>query len=784
MRRRVPANSWLECHCVPEYQNSPLRPIVDLLRGIDRPIEAMLTRYGFDLAETLPLFASLLSVPLDDRYASLSLTPDRQKELTLEALVTLLARMAADRPVVFVLEDLHWADPTTLELATLLVREARSAEVVGGGASRLCTVFTARPTFTPTWSTEDVVLIPLSRLGREEVAEMVTAGLAGGAAVGQPVLERIVRHADGVPLFVEEVTRILLESGAAAQRAIDDAHLEIPSSLRDLLAARLDGVSPGARETVQLGSVLGREFRYQLLAAVSSKEQSVLRGDLRELVDAGLLYARASQRLESYLFKHALIRDAAYETMTRGTRQAIHARVATVLRQRFPEVEQEQPETLALHLERGGDAVAAIGYWIRSGYRTMSRGAYVESIHHFQRGLTLLENEPNRALLREQELDAVQSLGMGLLATQGYASPAVEETFDRALKLCAELGNELPPLRVLSGLWGVQLTRGNREATAELLPRFRRLAEGASDSSILLARHVTAGIRAFYTGDLEQAREEMTRGSAYYTTAGVRNFIKEFGYDGGIYTFAYLVWTLWLLGYPDQAVAVRDQMLALAEPIANPYTLAVAWGFSANLAHDRGEPEAALEVSEKAIALATRQKLYFWLGPATCSHGWALVQHGNAAQGVGEIQQGLGLMQAIGVRTSYPYHLSFLVEAHLDAGSVDEGLAAADEGIGMCRTFLDCFYEPELHRLRGELLRRRGDTAGAEASFRQALVLAAREGAKSLELRAATSAARLLAEQGQAEAARRQLDGIYAWFTEGFASRDVREARGVLERLA
>jgi predicted ATPase len=371
---------------------------------------------------------------------------------------------------------------------------------------------------------------------------------------------------------------------------------------------------------------------------------------------------------------------------------------------------------------------------------------------------------------------------MGLLATQGYAAPAVEEIFDRALRLCDQLG-EVPPLRVLSGIWGVQLVRSHRESTADLLAKFRQLAKGSSDTSVLLAVHVWAGIRAFYTGDFAQARDEMTKGSEYYSTAGVRAFIQEFGYDGGIYAFAYLVWALWMLGYPDQAVAVRDQMLALADAASNPYTQAVAWGFSANLAHDLGEASAAVEVTEKAIALATRQKLYFWLGPATCSHGWARVQLGDAEQGIGEIQQGLGLMQAIGVRTSYPYHLSFLVEAHLGRGAVDEGLAAADEGIGLCRTLLDCFYEPEFHRLRGELLRLRGDVAEAEECFRRALEGARREGAKSLELRAATSLARLLRERTRIDEARALLAPVYEWFTEGFTSRDLREAKAVLAEL-
>jgi len=274
------------------------------------------------------------------------------------------------------------------------------------------------------------------------------------------------------------------------------------------------------------------------------------------------------------------------------------------------------------------------------------------------------------------------------------------------------------------------------------------------------------------------------KGTEYYATAGVRSFIKEFGYDGGMYTFGYLAWTLWMLGYPDQAVAVRDRMLALANEVQHPYTLAVAQGFSANLAHDLREPAAALEVTEKAIALATRQKLYFWLGPATCLHGWARVEQGDVGAGVAEIQQGLGLMQAIGVRTSYPYHLSFLAEAHLATGAIEDGLTVVDEGLGACQTLLDCFYEPEFHRLRGELLGRRGDAAEGERCFRRALDGARRQSAKSLELRAAASLARLLADQGQRARAQRELRGVYERFTEGLESRELRAARELLAALA
>ncbi|HLY37790.1 MAG TPA: TOMM system kinase/cyclase fusion protein, partial [Candidatus Binatia bacterium] len=602
LRRRVPPRSWLECRCVPESEHSPLRPIADLIASLPGPMDALLARYGFDVAETLPLFDAMLSAKPDGSPAFLKLTPERQKELTLEAIVALFVRIAEEEPIVLVLEDLHWADPTTLDLVGLLVREIQGAGLQEIGAPRLCAVLTARPTFTPGWSTEGVGVVSLGRLGRDDVSEMVSAGVGGTGIVSPALIDRIVRHADGIPLFVEEVTRILLESADATPET-DDAGIEIPSTLRDLLAARLDGLSASGRETVQLGAALGREFRYEVLRAVARKEESLLREDLRELTDAGLLYPRASARAERYVFKHALVRDAAYETMTRITRQTIHGRIAAVLRQRFPEVERDQPETIALHFERGGNVESAVAYWTRAGYQAMSRAAYVESIHHLERALKLMESIPDRARIRKEELDLVQTLGMGLLATQGYASPAVEQIFDRALKLCGELGSDVPPLRVLSGVWGVQLTRGSREATAELLPKFRKLAQGSTDPAVLLAAHVTAGIRAFYTGDFAQAHDELERGAAYYSTAGVQRFIAEFGYDGGIYTYGYLVWTLWVLGHPDQAVAVRDRMMTLADESGHPYTLAVALAFSTNLAHDLRDPDTALHSTERAMEL-------------------------------------------------------------------------------------------------------------------------------------------------------------------------------------
>jgi len=372
---------------------------------------------------------------------------------------------------------------------------------------------------------------------------------------------------------------------------------------------------------------------------------------------------------------------------------------------------------------------------------------------------------------------------MGLLATQGYAAPAVEEVFDRAFQMCREFATDIP-FRVLHGLWGVQMIRSDREATAELLPKFHLLAKRSGDPAMVLAAHVAEGVRAFFTADFIRARDEMTKGTAYYDSAAVQRWIREHGYDGGMYTFGYLLWSLWILGYPDQAVAVRDRMLSLAEAASNPYSLALALAFGGCLAHDRGDPTAAREASARSIALATEQKLYLWLAIATCVAGWAALREGNLEEGIAQAQGGLDVIRAVGMRTAYPYYLSFLVEGHLKAGAVDKGLAAVDEGLHMSATLLDCFYEAELHRLRGELLLCRGETAEAEACFQRALALARRHSAKSFELRAAMSLGRLLRDRGRPNDARRLVQGVYEWFSEGFESRDLREARALLQEVS
>jgi TOMM system kinase/cyclase fusion protein len=784
LRRRVPASAWLGCQCMAENQNSPLRPLIDLLSASEEPLEALLTRCAMDVPEHFPLLATLLSLPPDERYPAAQLTPEKHKEHTLQAVLTLILRMAVEQPLVFAIEDLHWADPTTLDLVTLLVDAIRGLDPASrDDVPRIHLLLTSRPQFVPTWSMENASLIALTRLAGEDVEAMVNANLAADRPpLPRRVLDEIILRSDGVPLFVEEVTRVLVESGLEPAPGRDGVHAEIPGSLRDLLMARLDSVSGSAKETAQLASVLGREFRYALLRAASHKAEALVRADISELANTGLLFQRRSARSESYVFKHALLRDTAYESMMQTARQVLHEGVATTLRERFPDVERSQPEVLAMHFEHGARIETAAEYWRRAGDLALKGGTYVEAIRHLQRGLDLIHKLPPVAETRRLEASLTEPLGTALVATQGYTSPEVEKTFGRAISLCQELGEDVS-FRVLYGIWGVHFIRSERETTAFLLERLRSHAERTGEPISVCTAEAAAGLRAFFSGDFARARDDLAKATRWYHDESIQEWVDETGYDGRLYPFAYLMWALEILGNLEQAIQTRDQMIALALDSPSPYPRSIAWGFALNLAHDMGEPDTALELSAQAIAHCTEQKLPFYLATALPVCGWALVCRDQIAEGMERIQQGLALLNAIGIRTSYGYYLSMLAEAHLKQHAVDEGLKTVDEALGLVQTLLDRFYEAELLRIKGELLLLSGRGEEAEMCLRQSLHLAQRQRAQSFVLRTAISLGQLLRQQGRTMEAGSLLTDVCGGFGTRVEPTYLRMARQLAEEI-
>ena len=787
LRRLVPSERWIGSWCSAENQSSPLRPVADLLGAFDEPLEDVLRRYRFRLAETVPLFAPLMGWPAE-QYAPLPLSPDRQKELTLEALLVLLRRMAETAPLVFALEDIHWADATTLELLALLAREpAVGAPAEGGGLPRLCAVFTARPEFVPPWTTAGVRLIELARLDEREVAEMISAGLSAGAAVPAAVVNEVVRRADGIPLFVEEVTRVLFDNESSASGAVvpapaDGGAFQIPATLRDLLTARLDALSAGGRETAQRAAVLGREFRYELLQAVAGQDAARLRADLAELQVAGLVFHRRAARNESYVFKHALVRDAVYESLTKATRADLHRQVATTMQQRFPEIVRQRPEILAYHFERGGQIENAMDYLHRAGGVALHRAAYQDAYGLLEHGLVLARSAPDSPANRRREIELRSSLGTVQISTRGYAAAEVEETFRAAWERCETLGGDIPT-HVLFGIWAVNITRSDRAGVDAMLPRLRRIVEESDDPVALLAACGGLGCCAYWVGDLPMSEHYLARGRQLFNTDEFRRFSQTYGYGAGLYCYAFGMLTLWLLGYPDRADAVRRDLFTIAELSRDPYVTCVAIGLAMTLAHDLDEPEEEMALADRVMAIAIEQHMPLWQAAGALGRGGALLRRGHSEDALPLIRAGIEGFRAIGVMCSYSYFLQYLADAYLRAGHVQEALAVIGDAVSLCETLVARPHEPEMLRLHAEVLLLSEDVAGAEAYLRRALELARQRCARAQELRVATSLGQLLRARGRTDEARAILSGVYGWFTEGLESPDLRAARAVLLEL-
>jgi TOMM system kinase/cyclase fusion protein len=778
LRRHVPGEAWIGLQCAAENQNSPLRPFVDLLTTWEEPLAALLARYGLDDADTAALFAQMLSLPGDDGQPGPSLPPERRKEATLNALVTLICRMAAARRVVFAMEDLHWADPTSLEVVQLLVDELRAPDP-GADAPRFCVVLTARPQFAPTWPMDNTLLLPLPHLTSQQVEEMVAANVADLAALPRPVIDEVIARSDGIPLFVEEVTRVLVESGTSSGGG--ETGIEIPASLRDLITARLDGVSPAARETAQMASVLGREFRYEYLRAITLQAESAVRSDVRELVNAGLLYQRRSARAESYLFKHALLRDVAYEAMPRSTRQLLHERTADTLRERFPDVERTQPEVLAHHYERGGQRTSALEYWRLAGERAVGRGAYVESIRHFEAGLAVLETMPRARRQEEAELGLRTALGVGLIATRGYGAEAVEHNYSRAQTLCRTLGDTPQQLPALYGLWTYHLLRDHRDTPGELAARLYEIAR--TPEHVLIAT-ATRGITAYFRGELPAAIVDLERATALYDIAHQRALARELGQDAALLAPLYCTWCLAHLGRYDQArrhLGVVERMVA---EVASPYITATSLIFGMLLGLSLEDVEMTRGFAEQAITLSVEQRFPFFLATATCGLGWTQLMHDDVDTGIAKIQEGLGILALTGAVVARSYWLACIAEGHLRRRDAAAGLAIVDEGLALTHGNLNRLQDPWLHRVKGDLLALTADHAGAEQSLRTAAQVARGSGDKSLELRAMMSLTRLLREQGRGEEGRPLLAAVSESFSEGFDNRDLRDAHALLAELA
>jgi len=785
----------IESRCSPYHQNTALYPVIDHLqrflefRSEDSPqeklikLENTLERYDFSLQEVVPLFAPLLSLPLPDHYESPKLTPQRQKQKALEALIEWLFREAENQPVIRIVEDLHWIDPSTLEYLSLLVEQVPTAPIL--------TLLTFRPDFIPPWTIRaHITQITLNRLSQKQ-ARVMSERLSRGKTLPSEVVQQLVTKTDGVPLFVEELTKMVLESGLLKEQ--DGSYelagplppLAIPSTLQDSLIARIDRLET-VKELAQLGATLGREFTYELLQAVSSMDETTLQRELAKLVEAELLYQRGIPPQARYIFKHALIQDTAYQSLLKSKRQLYHQKITQILEEKFPDTAETQPELLAHHHTEAGLVEQAIPYLKSAGQRARERSANIEAISHLTKGLELLNNLPESPERIQMELDLQTSLGPSLMATMGWAVPEVQKAYTRALELCEQVGETAQILPVLWGLFAYNLLQTEFQTALELGGRYLSSARDQGDSDVLVVAGLMLGISYFHIGDFTLGHKHLNQSLNLYDPEQHHYLTFFTGYDPHVACHSYLAHTLWMLGYPDQAINRSHETITLAKDLSHPFSLAFALDYISMLHQFRSETNAALRHAEAAISICTEHGFEYYSAWATFIQGWAMAEKGSIEEGIMQMQHGLANLRATGAELRRPYYLGFLAEAYSKAGQIDQGLKLLDEALTVVEERGERWWEAELFRLKGELMIHISELnqADSEGCFRRAVEIARNQSVKSLELRAVISLSRLLQKQGKNDEAHKILKGIYGWFKEGFDTADLKEAKLLLEDLS
>ena len=781
-----------ECRSAEYAQNTALFPLTDLFQRLLqfqaedtsdeklRKLEHALSQYRLPMEESVPLFAPLLSFPIpEDRYPPLNLSPQRQRQKTLEALVAILLELAEPQPMLFILEDLHWTDPTTLELLGLLVEQVPTTAIA--------TLLTCRPHFQPSWHHRSYITeMTLNHLSHTQVAQIVT-GMTNGKTFPAAVLQQIIEKTDGVPLFVEELTKAIVESG---QLKAVDGHYEligsfstfaIPTTLQDSLMARLDRLVT-AKAVAQYAAVIGRQFAYDVLSTVSQLDDATLQRELSRLVEAELLYQRGLPPQVTYMFKHALIQDAAYQSLLKSTRQQYHQRIAQVLEERFAETAEAQPELLAHHYIEAGLTEQSIAYWYKAGQRAIERSAYVEALAHLRQGLTLLETLPETPQRLQRKVNMYIALGASLLATKGYAAPEVGETYAYARQLCAHLDDPHQLFTGLRGQWNYSLVRAELQTAHALGAQLLTLAQQSQDSAMLVTAHSVIGATLFWLGAVATAHAHFTQGRALYDPTQHRAAAFLYGDDDGVSCHSFAAWVLWYLGSPDQGLSQSQEAVTLAQQNARPFNLGLALCWAAMFHQFRRERRATQECAEAAMSLAVEQEFPVWIAFGSLLRGWALAQRGQAREGLEQMLQSMHAFRATGAELARPYWLALLAEVHGILGRPAAGLPVLTEALALVDTTGERWCEPELYRLQGALLLQQSPNHSVEAEicFHHAIRIAQSQQAKSWELRAATSLARLWQQQGKRDEARQVLGDVYRWFTEGFDTLDLQDAKALL----
>ena len=785
----------LLCHqCSPYYVDTALHPTIEQLERAagfqrDDPPDAKLDKLEHLLAqgtdrvgEVVPLIAALLSIATEGRYPPLNAAPQRQMERTIDALVEQVTGLARARPVLCLFEDLHWADPTTLELLDQLVVRLTS--------ERVLLLLTFRPEFSPPWRGQPhATLIALNRLPRRQSGALAQA-VAGGRALPDAVLQQIVARADGVPLFVEELTKVVLEAAGDTPGPDSGRHglagpstpPTIPATLQDSLMARLDRLA-GAKELAQIGAAIGREFGYQLLAAVSLLGESELREALEQLVVSELVFVRGEPPVAVYTFKHALVQDAAYASLLKSRRQQLHAKIARELEERWPATKETRPELLAHHFAAAGGCGKAAAYGFEAGRAAFGRSAVAEAVVHLERALALLRGLPEDDGRRRLELDLQLTLGHALIRARGYGVPEVGEAFARARRLAAA-ADTAQQISLLSGIGAYHYLRSESRASLKVGRDVVRLSRGGDPAAYVEGQRRIGG--AFQQlGRLVPAQRHFERGLARFAPTQLPLRASAFTVEPHSTLLALLFCNLLLLGYPDRARARRAEAIELTRRAVHPLTLAstLHWSaLSAFLLHDRSGLRAWVD---EFVALTAEHTLAHFTQWALIWRGWLAAEAGEVRESVVQLREALSAVRHAGARYWSPFYMALLADMHSRAGDADRVLEMLGEALEEVERTDERVYEAELLRLKGAALLARApsSTGEVEACLRRALAIARAQKARLWELRAAIDLARLWQANGKSREAYALLEPVHAWFTEGFDTPDFVQARMLLHTL-
>jgi class 3 adenylate cyclase/predicted ATPase len=791
-RLRSDPHTPLSYFCSPYHQSSALYPHISRLNraaGIEREdsadvkldkLQSLLAQASADLTEELPLIAALLSISAGGRHALPEMAPLRRKERTLAALLDQLRRLAARAPVLVVYEDLHWIDPTSLELLSLMI------ERIGG--QRILLLATARPEFTAPWPAHRHVSIhALSRFGRSE-CEALIGGVTRGKPLPLEVREQIVGRTDGVPLFIEELTKTVLESGLL--RDVGDHYelagalpaLAIPSTLHASLLARLDRLA-AVKDVAQIGAVIGREFSYSLIAAAAGLPEKTLNNALVQLVDAELIYQRGVPPDATYMFKHALVQDASYASLVRGRRQQLHGAIAGALEERFPDTIAAEPETVAHHFTEAGLAERASLYWHQAGELALRRSSVNEAVTHFSSGLRTLETMADKAAAGRRELELRLGLGTALNIAYGSSDTAVGEQYARALGLARRFGVDKLLFRAVWGSWYSTITRGLTEPALALAHELVDVGERLEDQSLILEACHSRWATSHVSGHIGATLADTERGVALYREEQHRAHVYEYGgHDTGVCAHSHRAVTLWIAGFPEQAQQASKVALALGRRLGHPPSLAHAAWWSATVHQLLHDPDKCRELAELAMRIVREQgSRSFVICPLLL--GWAQFQAGDAAEGLRRMDEAIASKRERVYRFYYDYELLVFAEALLQAGEHERAGRAVAEALEFIAASGNRLFEAEAKRLEALVLLASGGgmTQEAEACLLTAVATAERQGALSLALRAAKSLAEHDRGGGNSDG-QGTLARIYARFTEGFATPDVRDALALLRR--